>query len=198
MNDREPPGYDDWFDEPEPPTLESGRGARQSYDSPSETEEDVWTLPDDQPRRSRRPQRGGNVTVGGRSLTTTQIAILAIALLIIIIAIVAAAGGFSSSSPATTPSTPTTQPTLPTTATTSTTSTVTAPHQPLQEGDTGAQVKLLQNALISLGYMQPPADGAFGPATKSAVESFQSANGLTPDGVVGQQTLKALQQALGG
>ena len=28
MSDREPPGYDDWFDEPEPPTLEQGRGGR--------------------------------------------------------------------------------------------------------------------------------------------------------------------------
>ena len=64
MNEHEPPGYDDWFDEPEPPTLEQGRGSRPSYDAPSETEEDVWTLPEDEPRRSRRPQRGGDVGGG--------------------------------------------------------------------------------------------------------------------------------------
>jgi hypothetical protein len=197
MNDREPPGYDDWFDEPEPPTLESGRGGRQSYDSPSEPEEDVWTLPEDEPRRSRRAQRGGNVTVGGHSLTTTQIAILVIAGLAIFIAILAAAGVFSSSAPATTP-TYSTQTTLPTTATTPTTATVVVPHQPLQLGDTGAQVVLLQRALIHLGYLQPPADGSFGPATQSAVEQFQQANGLTADGVVGKQTLSALKTALGG
>jgi hypothetical protein len=194
MSEHEPPGYDDWFDEPEPPTLEQGRGSRPSYDAPSETEEDVWTLPEDQPRRSRRPQRGGNV--GG--LTTTQIAIIAIAGVVIIIALIAAFGGFSSGTPATTPSV-NTHTTLPTTTSITTTITVNAPTQPLQEGSTNkGQVLLLQHALISLKYLQPPADGSFGPATKTAVESFQSANGLSPDGVVGQQTLTALKQALGG
>jgi Putative peptidoglycan binding domain len=194
MNDREPPGYDDWFDEPEPPTLEQGRAGRPSYDAPSGTEEDVWTLPEDEPRRSRRPQRGGNV--GG--LTTTQIAIIAIAGVVIIIALIAAFGGFSSGTPATTPSV-NTHTTLPTTTTITTTITVKAPTQPLQEGSTNkGQVVLLQKALISLDYLQPPADGSFGPATKTAVESFQSANGLTPDGQVGPETLKALKQALGG
>jgi hypothetical protein len=196
MNDREPPGYDDWFDEPEPPTLEQGRGGRQPYDSPSMTEEDVWTLPEDETRRSRRPHRRGSSGMGG--LTTTQIAIIAIAGLVILIAIIAAFGGFNSSAPATTPSVPTQSNPL-TTATISTTVTVVAPtKQPLQEGDTGPQVVLLQKALISLDYMTPPADGDFGPTTKSAVESFQSASGLSPDGVVGKQTLAALKQALGG
>ena len=194
MNDREPPGYDDWFDEPEPPTLEQGRGGRPSYDAPSETEEDVWTLPEDERRRSRRPQRGGNI--GG--LTTTQIAIIAIAGVAIIIALIAAFGVFSSGTPATTP-TVNTGTTLQTTTSITTTITVTAPTEPLQEGSTNtAQVKVLQHALISLGYPPGPADGNFGPATKTAVESFQSANGLSPDGVVGPQTLKALKQALGG
>jgi hypothetical protein len=198
MNDREPPGYDDWFDEPEPPTLEAGRGGRQSYDAPSEPEEDVWTLPDDESRRSRRSQRGGSVSVGGHALTMTQIAILVIAGLAVLIAILAAAGVFSSGTPATT-ATYSTQTTLPTTTTTPTTTpTVVAPHQPLHLGDTGAQVVLLQKALIHLGYLQPPADGSFGPATQSAVEQFQSANGLAPDGVVGQQTLHALSAQLHG
>jgi len=192
MSEHEPPGYDDWFDEPEPPTLEQGRAGRQSYDAPSGTEEDVWTLPEDQPRRSRRPQRGGNV--GG--LTGTQIAIIAIAGVIIIVALIAAFGGFSNDTAATTP-TVHTQTTLSTTTSITTTITVTAPTQPLQEGSTNTvQVKLLQHALISLNYMQPPADGVFGPTTKSAVENFQSHEGLSPDGVVGQQTLTALKQAL--
>ena len=195
MSEHEPPGYDDWFDEPEPPTLEQGRGGRQSYDSPSVTEEDVWTLPEDETRRSRRPQRRGSSGMGG--LTTTQIAIIVIAGLAIFIAILAAAGVFSSGTPATTPSV-NTQTTLSTTTSITTTITVKAPTKPLQEGDTGPQVVLLQKALISLGYLTPPADGSFGPTTKSAVESFQSSQGLSPDGVVGQQTLTALKQALGG
>jgi hypothetical protein len=198
MDDREPPGYDDWFDEPEPPTLESGRGGRAPYDAPFETEEDVWTLPEDEPRRPRRAQHRGNVVIGGRTLTTTQVAILAIAGLAVFIAILAAAGVFSSSSPAT-PPTHSTQTTLPTTLTTPTTPTVVAPTQPLTEGSTNtAQVKLLQRALKSLGFLQGPADGSFGPATKTAVERFQSAYNLTPDGIVGQQTLTKLRQQLGG
>ncbi len=35
-------------------------------------------------------------------------------------------------------------------------------------------------------------DGKFGPGTKSAVQTFQSAHGLSPDGVVGAGTWKAL------
>jgi putative peptidoglycan binding protein len=198
MSDREPPGYDDWFDEPEPPTLESGRGGRQAYDAPSQTEEDVWTLPEDATRRGRRPQRHGSVVIGGRALTTTQIAILAIAALAIFIAILAAAGVFSGT-PAATTLTTNTQPTLPTTSTTPTTPTVTAPTKQLTEGSTDhAQVKLLQKALIALSFLQGKADGSFGPTTKTAVEAFQSANGLTPDGIVGKQTLAALRQQLGG
>ncbi len=199
MKDREPPGYDDWFDDPEPPTVESGRGSRSSYDTPAETEEDVWTLPEDRPRRPRRTQHRGDIVIGGRALTTTQVAIIAIAALAIFIAILAAAGVFSSTPPATT-STITTPTTLPTTATTPTTPTVALPTTttPLQEPDTGPQVKLLQKALISLGYLTPPADGIFGPTTKSAVESFQKENKLTQDGVVGKLTLAALKRAVGG
>jgi hypothetical protein len=193
MNDREPPGYDDWFDDPEPPTVESGRGGRSSYDTPAETEEDVWTLPEDGPRRPRRAQHRGDIVIGGRALTTTQVAIIAIAALAIFIAILAAAGVFSSS-PSASPPTITNQTTLPTTGTTSTNPVATPPTQQLKEGDTGAQVKLLQKELIGLGFLTEKADGSFGPATKLAVEQFQSANSLTPDGVVGKQTLAALRQ----
>lgn len=37
-----------------------------------------------------------------------------------------------------------------------------------------------------------PADGRFGPVTAQAVEEFQAAHGLVPDGVVGRDTWKAL------
>jgi hypothetical protein len=194
MSEHEPPGYDDWFDEPEPPTLESGRGSRQSYDAPSDTEEDVWTVPEDASRRSRRNQRSGGVVVGGHELTTTQIAILAIAGLAVIIALLAAFGVFSST-PAPTVTTNTTPTTLPTTATITTTFTVTLPTTtPLQLNDTGPQVKLLQSALKQLGFYTGAIDGQYGPATQSAVQQFQSANGLSPDGVVGPQTLQKLKQ----
>jgi hypothetical protein len=198
MDDREPPGYDDWFDEPEPPTLESGRGGRASYDIPAETEEDVWVLPEDEPRKSRRPGARGDIAFGGRTLTSTQVAILAVAGLALFIAFLAAIGVFSSS-PAVT--TPTTHPitTLPHTHTTPTTPTIALPTQtPIQLNDKGPQVKLLQQALIKLQFLHDKADGTFGPATQTAVEDFQSANGLTVDGVVGKETLATLRQALTG
>jgi hypothetical protein len=195
MSEHEPPGYDDWFDEPEPPTLESGRGSRQSYDAPSETEEDVWTVPEDESRRARRSQRGGGVVVGGQSLTTTQIAIIAIAGLAVIIAILAALDVFTSSPAPTTVQSNTTATTLPTTTAITTTITVKLPTTtPLQLNDTGPQVKLLQAALKQLGFYTGAVDGSFGPATQSAVQQFQSANGLSPDGVVGPQTLTTLKQ----
>ena len=193
MADREPPGYDDWFDDPEPPTIESGRGNRPSYDIPAETEDDVWVLPEDEARRARREGGRGAVAFGG--LTTTQVAILAIAALAIIVALIAAFGGFSSGSSQTVPtnSTPTT---IHTTTTTQTTPTIAAPTQQLKNGDTGAQVKLLQKALKSLGFFSGTVDGAFGPATTSAVVQFQSAHGLTGDGIVGADTLTQLREAL--
>jgi peptidoglycan hydrolase-like protein with peptidoglycan-binding domain len=59
-------------------------------------------------------------------------------------------------------------------------------------------VKDLQRALTALGYSPGKADGNYGPATQIAVEKFQVAKKLAEDGVVGQQTLAALQQALSG
>jgi len=196
MDERDPPGYDDWFDEPEPPTLESGRGGRQPYDAPSETEEDVWTVPEDESRRRRRSQGSGNHVIGGHSFTTTQIAIIVIAALAIIVALLAAGGVFSSNPATTTLTTNSTPTTLPTTATTPTTPTVTAPTQTLNPGDQGFQVVRLQRALIALSYLQPPADGDFGGLTEAAVKQFQSANGLPDDGIVGPDTLKALVEQL--
>ena len=81
----------------------------------------------------------------------------------------------------------------------STTTTSTAPSVPtiaLKPGDTGAQVMLLQQDLQALGYLTSAPDGTYGPATKAAVQAFQSAQGLGADGVTGAKTLAALQQAL--
>jgi peptidoglycan hydrolase-like protein with peptidoglycan-binding domain len=89
----------------------------------------------------------------------------------------------------------TTATTLPTTTAITTTITVKLPTTtPLQLNDTGPQVKLLQAALKQLGFYTGAVDGSFGPATQSAVQQFQSANGLSPDGVVGPQTLTTLKQ----
>ena len=58
-------------------------------------------------------------------------------------------------------------------------------------GDQGSDVAEIQGQLASLGY-DVSADGDFGPATAEAVKSFQAANGLEPDGLVGESTYTAL------
>lgn len=61
----------------------------------------------------------------------------------------------------------------------------------LKLGDVGNDVVTLQRSLSSKGFYTV-ADGVFGTGTQSMVMSFQSANKLTPDGVVGPKTWKAL------
>lgn len=73
---------------------------------------------------------------------------------------------------------------------------VKAPSQMLAPGDTGSQVRLLQQALAALGFSAGTPDGSYGPATQAAVERFQAARGLPQVGVVGPETLAALQHAL--
>jgi putative peptidoglycan binding protein len=185
------PGYDDWFDEPEPLTETQSGVTRGVYDDA----EEVWVLPEDD-----EPGDHGHreVVLFGRTLTWTQVAIIAACVLALFFAILAAAGVFSSSPsapPVTTPTTP--PPTVTVTApATTTTPTTEAPAQTLSPGDTGAQVKLLQQALNQLGYSVGTPDGSYGPATQQAVEKFQSDHNLGVDGVVGEQTLAALRQAL--
>ena len=71
-------------------------------------------------------------------------------------------------------------------------------HRELSYGDTGADVKALQEALISLSYScgKWGADGEFGKATKSAVVAFQTANNLAEDGIVGPKTVTAINDLL--
>lgn len=56
----------------------------------------------------------------------------------------------------------------------------------------GIDVKLLQTQLNNKGYNCGKVDGEFGKNTKSAVISFQKANKLTADGIVGKDTSKKL------
>ena len=58
----------------------------------------------------------------------------------------------------------------------------------LCNGMSGEAVKEIQQALIDLGYLKGEADGVFGNKTENAVRKFQKANGLTADGLVGEQT----------
>lgn len=60
----------------------------------------------------------------------------------------------------------------------------------LKKGDKGASVKLLQQALVGLGYSLPKygIDGSFGSETLAAVMQFQKDMGLVVDGSVGAKT----------
>ena len=68
----------------------------------------------------------------------------------------------------------------------------------LQRGSRGSNVIKLQQALIQLGLLDyGDDDGVFGVKTYRAVRNFQSAYGLTVDGIVGTKTLVKLNEVTG-
>ena len=71
-------------------------------------------------------------------------------------------------------------------------------HRTLAMGDSGDDVKVLQESLIALNYScgKWGADGDFGKATRNAVIAFQTDAGLEADGVVGPLTVAALNKRL--
>ncbi len=68
----------------------------------------------------------------------------------------------------------------------------------ISQGSRGETVKLIQQKLKRWGYYNGAIDGIYGSATKKAVKYFQSKNGLTADGIVGNKTLAALGISLSG
>lgn len=59
-------------------------------------------------------------------------------------------------------------------------------------GSRSEEVRAVQESLKNKGYYDYTVDGIFGTRTRSAVISFQKDNGLNPDGIAGEKTLKAL------
>lgn len=175
---------DDWFDEPEPADSWNARVDRIVQER---AEREDW-LREPEPVAERRAVIHVNRAV-------VLIGVLAVCLLL---GILAAAGVFSGSSnnePAVLP--PTTAPHTTTAATTTATKpAVVVPTTPLQPGDTGAEVVRLQKALTAAGNSPGKADGDYGDATTNAVKAFQSAHGLSADGVAGSKTLAALAAAV--
>lgn len=57
-------------------------------------------------------------------------------------------------------------------------------------------IRQIQCLLAYLGYDPGTIDGAYGPKTRAAVQAFQQAEGLEPDGIAGPQTLAKLPEAV--
>ena len=61
-------------------------------------------------------------------------------------------------------------------------------------GSSGEDVRALQMALQTLGFLNDAADGKFGAKTREAVRKFQKKSGLAVDGIVGTATWAALPE----
>ena len=62
----------------------------------------------------------------------------------------------------------------------------------LKSGDSGEEVRKLQDKLIQLGFLPGIASGAYDRQTADAVKKYQRANGLSTDGIAGPETLGLL------
>jgi N-acetylmuramoyl-L-alanine amidase len=63
-------------------------------------------------------------------------------------------------------------------------------------GDSGEPVRDIQDRLAALGYpIGDDTPGYFGEGTRAAVEAFQNARSLTPDGLVGRETWRTMVDA---
>jgi Putative peptidoglycan binding domain len=202
---REPPGQidegrreDDWFaDEGD---LDWAHDPRHEDDYPEWPQEERRSTGLTRPPRV--PERPMPADVARRRRMAIFGAV-ALAVLIVVIVVVATSGGGGGSPVVAPTTTATTQPAPTTTATTTPTPTptptvtVTVPQGGnLSEGDNGTEVEDLQKALAQLGLYDGKVDGDFGTGTKDAVIAFQNAHNLTPDGIVGEKTADAINQAL--
>jgi len=52
-----------------------------------------------------------------------------------------------------------------------------------RRGSQGTEVRRIQQALVTMGYLNDKVDGSYGARTESAVWEFQRKNGITPSGV---------------
>ena len=66
------------------------------------------------------------------------------------------------------------------------------PFRRLKKGSSGEDVYWLQRKLQELGYYTGTVTGGYYSGTAKAVEAYQRANGIYPDGIAGEKTLAAL------
>lgn len=69
---------------------------------------------------------------------------------------------------------------------------ISLPQTPLQKGDTGEEVKKLQDSLKLVGFNPGASDGIFGEKTAAAIVQLQAAAQLEVDGVYGEKTASVL------
>jgi hypothetical protein len=172
---------DDWFADVE------GTSRSTALDADPASAEDDWLAPAGPAARRIRssPHR-------------TRILVVAGAAVALLIAGLAAGGVFSSGSgPARAITTPPVRTSPATTPAKKGTAVRALPAATSKPGDTGTQVRKLQQALKALGYRVGTVDGQYGPTTKEAVASFQHDAKLTADGVFGPKTLAALIRRAG-
>ena len=65
----------------------------------------------------------------------------------------------------------------------------------LRKGDTGEDVRELQETLNKLSFWCGDQDGIFGSKTQKALKDFQTAYGLTADGILGPETRRMMGKA---
>jgi hypothetical protein len=179
---------DDWFAGPERLTAHEGRP------NTAPARGDDWLGgADGQQALGPRLARLGAVSA-------PRLALAVVAVVALVGLGLALSGAFTSATPprAATSTTPTGAGTTSaaTTATQPLPSPTAAPSGPLKPGDQGTEVKVLQRALVHLGYQPGTVDGSYGPSTQHAVTEFQRFAKVTPDGILGPQTLRALRNAL--
>jgi hypothetical protein len=193
---------DNWFDEPDTSgawdarSARLGRSMRQDSPSPALEDGEDWIGADPAATTTdeRLPARVAGLVRRRRGVAAAAAAVFVV---VCLLGGLAAAGVFSGSQ-----ATPTNAPTggTPTTAATTPVTqpqpSLAAPTATLKPGDQGAAVKELQRGLARLGYSPGRIDGQYGPATVDAVKRFQRAGGLTADGILGPNTLRALTRAL--
>lgn len=66
------------------------------------------------------------------------------------------------------------------------------PGSALEPGNAGKSVVALRNRLIAMGYMKRSATQSYDANLQKAVQEFQLAHGLNPDGVAGEATLREI------
>jgi hypothetical protein len=196
----------EWFEETRPPSSKSGSATGAG----GEPKTGLTTAARDAGSQSSRLS-GQSAVIRHRRIAAFAVLSLLFILALVISFVVFGGGGGASVAEQTTPLTSaertTTAPRTTTRPSTTTASTVTTPNetalrvaltqgQALRRGDRGVAVENLQKGLQALKFATGTPDGVFGATTEAAVVDFQQSNNLSPDGIVGADTVRLLNAAL--